>query len=153
MPQAVTMIRFFVAVVLIFHTATCDLCRAATATTEDGITCASTEPSAVSDTLTSARASVRTKALPEWSPTARCFVKDGVEYCQPSVLGVCCVSAGSTSLAHYLNAYQSLSFGIRKEHNFFRFRSKSQFDKAVVSVSLPEDPYAFHTNPAPLVHM
>ena len=52
----------------------------------------------------------------------QCFVEDGQEFCLPSVIGACCVGAGSTSLARYLNEHPSLDFGVKKEHAFFRFR-------------------------------
>ena len=45
---------------------------------------------------------VTTRAGAEDSPGApRCFVEDGVEYCLPSVMGVCCVSAGCVSRTPY----------------------------------------------------
>lgn len=42
---------------------------------------------------------------------SRCFVEEGVEYCPPELVGVCCTRSGTTSLANYLNAHPFLSFG------------------------------------------
>jgi hypothetical protein len=56
---------------------------------------------------------------PEWP---YCFNEDHRTYCLPSLLGACCVGAGTTSLAAYLNAHPQLTFGKKKEHAFFRFR-------------------------------
>ena len=54
-------------------------------------------------------------------PAAPCFVEGGVEFCLPTVVGVCCVRSGSTSLAEYLNTHPFLSYGTLKEHMSFRF--------------------------------
>jgi len=53
----------------------------------------------------------------------RCFIEGDTEYCLPPVLGVCCVRSGTTSLASYLNAHPGASYGVKKEHLFFRFIS------------------------------
>lgn len=50
-----------------------------------------------------------------------CFVEAGIRYCLPVLIGVASVRAGTTSLAEYLNAHPSFSFGTTKEHWFFRF--------------------------------
>jgi len=45
----------------------------------------------------------------------RCFTTKGVEYCLPSIVGVCCIRSGSTALAEYLNAHPFLSYGKTSE--------------------------------------
>ena len=54
----------------------------------------------------------------------RCYDADGERFCLPWMLGVGTVRSGTTSLAQYLNAHPSLTFGVRKEHWWFRFRSE-----------------------------
>jgi hypothetical protein len=54
---------------------------------------------------------------------AGCVVDGGGDrFCLPAVIGVGSVNAGTTSLARYLNAHPLLSYGLRKEHRFFRAR-------------------------------
>jgi hypothetical protein len=38
--------------------------------------------------------------------------EDGIEYCLPRIIGVCCVRSGSTALSQYMNAHPFLSYGI-----------------------------------------
>lgn len=45
----------------------------------------------------------------------RCFAANGVEYCLPTIVGVCCIRSGSTALAEYLNAHPFLSYGKTSE--------------------------------------
>uniref|UniRef100_A0A7S0A256 Protein-tyrosine sulfotransferase n=1 Tax=Pyrodinium bahamense TaxID=73915 RepID=A0A7S0A256_9DINO len=58
-----------------------------------------------------------------WPTENRCFSTptssaNGTEYCLPTILGICCMGAGTSSLSMYLNHHPNLTYGATKEHRF-----------------------------------
>ncbi|CAM9215559.1 unnamed protein product, partial [Heterosigma akashiwo] len=46
--------------------------------------------------------------------------------CAPKIIGGCCVNSGTTSLAEYMNSHKNLTYGTKKEHQFFRLMQKPE---------------------------
>ena len=46
----------------------------------------------------------------------------------PNIVGVCCVGAGTTSLANYMTRHPAISWGKTKEHRWFRYRAVAPED-------------------------